>query len=228
MTSPTPPPDLDPAALEVARVASKEWHEPHGPNATLEEYIITKLHNAGLLTATRARGEGSANSLRSANAERQREWDKDSKISLTYRGNELAGETGEACNVIKKLERERLGIRGSRATKQELSDELADVVICADLIAMYEDIDLLGTAVPQKFNATSEKYGLKTKLTALPHPQASSADMRAFGASEAACILWPDDSEAHGDLRRAYIRGAADCGDHTQASGDGWVVEAAD
>lgn len=101
--------------------------------------------------------------LRTANLCRQGEWDKDGGIDAAYRGNELAGEVGEACNVIKKLERERRGIRGSRATVQELSDELADVVICTDLIAMQYGIDL-DDAVERKFNATSVKVGLLTRL----------------------------------------------------------------
>lgn len=119
--------------------------------------------------------------LRNANAARQKEWDTDNRISLSWRGNEMAGELGEALekavslilmsaasgrasNIIKKIERERLGIAGSRATKEQLADELADVVICADLIAMDEGIDLMGQAVPAKFNATSEKVGLSTRL----------------------------------------------------------------
>lgn len=101
--------------------------------------------------------------LRQANLQRQCEWDPSNQITLAYRGNELAGEVGEACNVIKKLERERIGIRGSRETKEHLAEELADVIICLDLIAMQAGIDL-GDAVREKFNATSEKYGLKTKL----------------------------------------------------------------
>lgn len=101
--------------------------------------------------------------LREANITRQKEWDTDNRISLSYRGNELAGEVGEACNLIKKLERERLGIRGSRTTVDELAEELADVVICVDLIAMEEGIDL-DKAIREKFNATSKKYGLKTRL----------------------------------------------------------------
>jgi NTP pyrophosphatase (non-canonical NTP hydrolase) len=52
-------------------------------------------------------------------------------LSLAYKGNELAGEAGEACNVIKKLERERLGMPGSRDTVAHLAEELADVIICA-------------------------------------------------------------------------------------------------
>lgn len=104
--------------------------------------------------------------LRQANALRQLEWDKEGAISLSYRGNELGGEAGEAQNVIKKLERERMGIRGSRATVDDLADELADVVICCDLIASAEGIDL-GEAVERKFNATSDKYGLRTRLRRL-------------------------------------------------------------
>lgn len=101
--------------------------------------------------------------LRQANALRQAEWDPGTQISLSFRGNELAGEVGEACNVIKKLERERMGIRGSRAEPSQLADELADVVICADLIALDEGINL-GMAVARKFNATSEKVGLLTRM----------------------------------------------------------------
>jgi NTP pyrophosphatase (non-canonical NTP hydrolase) len=104
------------------------------------------------------------NDLRFANYTRQQEWDPDNQITLSYRGNELAGEVGEACNVIKKLERERLGIRGSRATKEQLAEELADVVICVDLLAAALGIPL-GDAVRAKFNATSEKYGLATRIS---------------------------------------------------------------
>lgn len=101
--------------------------------------------------------------LTEANAARQKEWDAGNQLTLAYRGNEMAGEVGEACNVIKKLERERLGIRGSRDTVEHLMEELADVVICAHLCAMAVDGDL-EQAVRDKFNATSEKMGLKTRL----------------------------------------------------------------
>lgn len=101
--------------------------------------------------------------LRAANDLRQREWDPDSKISLEYRGNELGGECGEALNEIKKLARERLSLPGSRTTIEKAASELADVIICADLIAMDLGVDL-GQAVRDKFNSTSEKVGLKTRL----------------------------------------------------------------
>lgn len=102
--------------------------------------------------------------LRTANKLRQAEWDPSDKITIEFRGNELAGETGEACNVIKKVARERMGLRGSRATLEELASELADVIICVDLIAMQVGIDM-EKAVANKFNATSEKYGLSTRMT---------------------------------------------------------------
>lgn len=106
-------------------------------------------------------------SLREANIARQAEWDPSDKITLAFRGNELGGECGEAQNIIKKLERERLGIRGSRADRSQLAEELADVVICADVIAMAEGIDL-DHAVASKFNATSEHNRLETRLQIEP------------------------------------------------------------
>lgn len=105
--------------------------------------------------------------LRSANNARQREWDSDGQIvgplGKLWRANELSGECGEASNVVKKLVREELGIRGSRETVEHLAEELADVVICADLLAQEYGIDL-DDAVRRKFNATSEKVGLLTRL----------------------------------------------------------------
>lgn len=106
--------------------------------------------------------------LRAANTTRQAEWDPTNAITLEYRGNELAGEVGEACNIIKKLARERLGLKGSRATKEQLADELADIVICTDLIAMDMGIDL-DKAVREKFNRTSEKLGLSIFMVTGSH-----------------------------------------------------------
>lgn len=162
--------------------------------------------------------------LREANiAARQAEWDiGDVKLSDSFRLCELAGEVGEACNILKKIERENLGLVGSRATPAQLIDELCDIVICCDLallgrghppvgnvsIGMYDKSltefgqtlamlvgkicdpeqersfqfwigqlaanclliafnsghDLFG-ALKEKFNATSEARGLRTRLT---------------------------------------------------------------
>ena len=99
-------------------------------------------------------------SLHDANIARDKIWnDTGDKLPLSFRGCELAGEAGEACNVIKKLERERLGIRGSRDTVEHLVEELCDVIICAYLIGMDIGVNL-DNEVAKKFNETSRKYNL--------------------------------------------------------------------
>ncbi|MGN7099347.1 MazG-like family protein [Brevundimonas diminuta] len=145
--------------------------------------------------------------LRAANIARQNEWDQDNQITASYRGNELAGEVGEACNIIKKLERERLGIRGSRATVDELADELADVLICADLIAMHYRIDL-DAAVARKFNATSEKVGLETRLAAPVDREGNAAGeaYQVIGALAAATGLFE-----HPEVQRALDHFSENC-----------------
>jgi len=104
--------------------------------------------------------------LREANLARAKEWHANVEIDLTFRGNEFAGELAEAaivCNTIKKIRREELGLVGSRATVQQLADELADVIICVDLIAMEYGIDM-DVATAEKFNKTSIERGLHTRL----------------------------------------------------------------
>lgn len=127
----------------------------------------------------------SIRSLQQAHVERQDEWCPDQKPDLSFRGNEMAGEVGEACNVVKKLERERLGWRGSRSTKEKLAEELADVIHCAILTAITAGIDL-EPAVIAKFNATSEANGLSSRI-------ASTADLPMAEAPLDRAILawWP-------------------------------------
>lgn len=102
--------------------------------------------------------------LRQANIIRAREWGTDIHTDLSFKGNELAGEVGEACNIIKKMERERIGLAGGKTDIPGLTEELADVIICVDLIAAQLDIDL-EEALVRKFNKTSEKMSLETRLT---------------------------------------------------------------
>ena len=70
----------------------------------------------------------------------------------------MAGEAGEACNVVKKIFRGDTDI-----TKEMLAKELADVIIYADLLAQKAGINL-GEAVIDKFNEVSNKKGAVTKL----------------------------------------------------------------
>jgi len=101
--------------------------------------------------------------LRQANQQRHEEWANGAEVSLAFRGLELAGEAGEVCNELKKLERSRLGMVGGKDGLADVAEELADVLVCVDLVAMDLGIDL-GDAVKAKFNKTSEKNGLTTRL----------------------------------------------------------------
>jgi NTP pyrophosphatase (non-canonical NTP hydrolase) len=98
--------------------------------------------------------------LDEAIAARQAVWDPEGKTeTLEFCMLELCGETGETANVVKKLERERLGVIGTRATPEDLMDELADIVICAHRVARAAGIKL-HKAVPMKFNETSHNMGI--------------------------------------------------------------------
>jgi NTP pyrophosphatase (non-canonical NTP hydrolase) len=105
--------------------------------------------------------------LRASNDARERERDPEGKISATYRACELGGEIAEALialNSAKKIQRERLGLPGSRATIEQLASELADICIATDLLAHAFNINL-EKAIVAKFNSDSTKLGLATRLT---------------------------------------------------------------
>lgn len=69
----------------------------------------------------------------------------------------MAGECGEACNLIKKSR------RGELVAYDDVADELADVVMYADLLAARLGINL-GEAVRKKFNEVSDKRGSSFRL----------------------------------------------------------------
>lgn len=74
----------------------------------------------------------------------------------------LAGEVGEAANIVKKLNRIRDGIPGNTESKEELehalSHELADIAIYLDLLAQAAGWDL-EMVREIKFQITSKKIG---------------------------------------------------------------------
>lgn len=98
--------------------------------------------------------------LAEADAHRSRLWGEKGAM---FAAVELGGEVGEALNVVKKLERERIGMAGSRATVDDLADELGDVVICCQILASKYGIDLT-KATARKFNKTSRKMGFLVEL----------------------------------------------------------------
>lgn len=74
----------------------------------------------------------------------------------------VAGELGEAANVVKKLNRVRDGIPGNTETESQLrsalADEVADTFIYLDLLAQAAGFDL-SSAIADKFQKTSAKIG---------------------------------------------------------------------
>lgn len=101
--------------------------------------------------------------LRYANVQRNKEWDPAAALSGAFRGLELAGEIGELCNVVKKMERERLGLPGSRASWSRFTEELGDAQICLDLLAMHYSADL-AEATKLAFNTKSLAMALQTRI----------------------------------------------------------------
>lgn len=66
--------------------------------------------------------------------------------------NAMAGEVGEVCNLTKKM------LRGEKIDREEIADEIADVIIYADLLAARLTIDL-EEAIIKKFNKVSTERG---------------------------------------------------------------------
>src|SRR5688572_18541901 len=84
--------------------------------------------------------------------------------TLSDWSNALAGEVGEACNIIKKMRRLELGMRQNRSPKtmeefkQDLSHEIADAFLYLNLLAVKAGIDM-EIAVWEKFNIVSSAEG---------------------------------------------------------------------
>ena len=102
------------------------------------------------------------NTLRTANLLRCKMWHPGGveDWTLSQWGIAAAGEMGEACNVIKKLNRDDDGIVGNTASREELmeqlGEEIADTILYLDLLAARAGIDL-SDAIITKFNKVSEK-----------------------------------------------------------------------
>lgn len=138
-------------------------------------------HDHGYARAREDHTDGlTFSNVRHANVERQKEWDGDAQFSELFFGAALSGEGGElaeivlalqvqaaigkANNIVKKMERGRLGLAGSRATLQELGKELADVLTYVDLLAHKVGLDLASCWV-NKYNEVSDKYGMHSYVS---------------------------------------------------------------
>ena len=99
------------------------------------------------------------NILRSKNIERQSKWNGSEKVDNLFRAVELGEEAGEVLGAVKKYFRGN-NIKGNQKSLEEilenLEDEIGDVLITLDLLALQYNIDLQ-KCTTTKFNKTSKK-----------------------------------------------------------------------
>jgi len=83
------------------------------------------------------------------------------KNESTYWGCALAGETGEACNIIKKLVRDGNDARNEKGQlySELLPAELADIFITLELTSRFFNIDL-ENAILVKLDEIKKKRGI--------------------------------------------------------------------
>ena len=108
--------------------------------------------------------------LRAANEARQEHWGGSDNWTLADWSNAVAGEVGEACNIVKKIRRPELGTTGNgkdvSAYYGKLEVEIGDVLIYLDLLAKKAGTTL-DQAVMRAFNEKSEQLAMPVRLTPL-------------------------------------------------------------
>lgn len=104
--------------------------------------------------------------LRKANLQRLPEFghgDLETGWNVAEWGCAVAGEAGELCNILKKINRQLPGDPPIMRLRQMAAKEIADTLMYLDLIAAKLDINL-SFVVKEKFNETSEKHNMQTRL----------------------------------------------------------------
>lgn len=106
--------------------------------------------------------------VQAINADRAVQWhqEQDAPWSLGDWGNAMAGECGEACNVIKKIRRIECGLKppdNLEALREHLGEELADTMLYLLLVAENAGINM-EEALRAKFNKVSEREGFPQRV----------------------------------------------------------------
>lgn len=116
------------------------------------------------LTFNALRGANKARlpQFKNSKGEPAHEKEDGSDWSLAEWMNAVAGELGEAANIIKKVRRGDLTLEEARPM---LEEEFADIVTYLDITAMQAGIDL-GKATMDKFNKVSKRVGSTIRLDA--------------------------------------------------------------
>jgi NTP pyrophosphatase (non-canonical NTP hydrolase) len=105
--------------------------------------------------------------LRAGNEARQAHWGGSDNWTLSDWSNAVAGEVGEACNVVKKIRRVELGTAGNKkpteAYYDQLETEIGDVLIYLDLLAAKAGLSLDGCA-RRAFNEKSDELKMPVHI----------------------------------------------------------------
>lgn len=104
--------------------------------------------------------------LQEANKTRAKEWDPQGNLDLIFKAFEICTEAGKLGDACKKLYRYQLGINGGNPDRAPIEEEIADVFICMGLLLLELNIPTseLHRIIRDKFNATSRKYNLATRM----------------------------------------------------------------
>jgi NTP pyrophosphatase (non-canonical NTP hydrolase) len=106
-------------------------------------------------------------------------------FSLSFRANEMQSEAGELGDVIKKLERLRMGVPGTKpehteeSLKDKAEDEFGDVLICLGLLAKDMGLDP-EQCIRRTINKLLNRYETLGMLKGMPE---STRVLRAIGAT---------------------------------------------
>jgi NTP pyrophosphatase (non-canonical NTP hydrolase) len=124
-----------------------------------KQFIIKKIKNIVMQNLS-FQDLRNANTLRlpqfkNSKGEPAHEKEDGSDWSLAEWMNAVAGELGEAANIIKKIRRGDISLAEA---KSSLAKEFADIATYLDITAMQAGIDL-GEAVRLKFNEVSARVG---------------------------------------------------------------------
>jgi NTP pyrophosphatase (non-canonical NTP hydrolase) len=105
--------------------------------------------------------------LREGNLARQAHWGGSENWTLADWSNAMAGEAGEACNVVKKIRRVELGTTGNKnsvsAYSKQLETEIGDVMIYLDLLANAAGFSL-ENCVRRAFNEKSDELNMPVRI----------------------------------------------------------------
>lgn len=131
--------------------------------------------------------------ISATNAQRCAEWHDMNEWSVSDWAVAMAGEAGEVCNAVKKLNRIRDGIRASNNSGgeaeqlDEIGKEIADTFLYLDLLAHRIGRDLQSLVIA-KFNEVTRREGLSTLL-----PEDDPAAVLAIPLTALCCPACGDD-----------------------------------